>query len=69
MYIVSERGVQYLVHQVRAPPQVATDTRDGWTMGAIQNTYLRYEAAGDQYVGSVVSGLLIRSAKFGVLPP
>ena len=38
-------------------------------MGAIQDTYLRYEAAGDQYVGRVVAGLPICSWKFAVLPP
>ena len=52
-----------------APPQVATNIRAGWTMGAIQDTYLRYESAGDQYVGQVVSGSPLSSAKFGALPP
>ena len=52
-----------------APPQVATNIRAGWSMGTIQDTYLRYEAAGDQYVGRVACGLPIHSAKFGVLPP
>ena len=37
-------------------------------MGLIQDTYLRYEAAGDQYVGRVVSGLPLSSSKFAVLP-
>ena len=52
-----------------APPQVATNLRAGWTMGVIQDTYLKYEAAGDQYVGRVVCGLPLCSAKFAVLPP
>ena len=52
-----------------APPQVATNIRAGWTMGPIQDTYLRYESAGDQYVGRVVSGLPLSSAKFAALPP
>ena len=52
-----------------APPQVATNIRAGWTMGAIQDTYLRYESAGDQYVGRVASGLPLSSAQFAVLPP
>ena len=52
-----------------APPQVATNIRAGWTMGGVQDTYLRYEAAGDQYVGRVVSGLPISSPKFAALPP
>ena len=38
-------------------------------MGVIQDTYLKYEAAGDQYVGRVVSGLPVCSARFAVLPP
>lgn len=38
-------------------------------MGVIQDTYLKYEAAGDQYVGRVVCGLPLCSAKFDVLPP
>ena len=37
-------------------------------MGIIQDTYLQYEAAGDQYVGRVVSGLPLSSPKFSVLP-
>jgi len=52
-----------------APPQVATNLRAGWSMGGVQDTYLRYEAAGDQYVGRVVSGLPISSPKFSALPP
>ena len=52
-----------------SPPQVATNIRAGWTMGIVQDTYLRYESAGDQYVGRVVSGLPLCSAKFSVLPP
>ena len=52
-----------------SPPQVATNIRAGWTMGVVQDTYLRYKAAGDQYIGRVVSGLPICSAKFSVLPP
>ena len=30
-----------------APPHVATNIRAGRTMGQIQDTYLRYESAGD----------------------
>jgi hypothetical protein len=52
-----------------APPQVATNIRAGWIMGTIQDTYLRYESAGDQYVGRLASGLPLSSAQFAVLPP
>ena len=38
-------------------------------MGPIQDTYLRFEAAGDQYVGRVVSGLPLSSCEFGAMPP
>ena len=41
------------------PPQVATIIRAGWTI---------FEAAGNHYVGRVVSGHPIRSPKFIVLP-
>ena len=52
-----------------SPPQVATNIRAGWTMGVVQDTYLQYEAAGDQYVGRVVSRLPICSSKFSILSP
>ena len=38
-------------------------------MGPIQDTYLRFESAGDQYVGRVVSDLPISSSKFAAMPP
>jgi hypothetical protein len=37
--------------------------------GFIGVSIFRYEAAGDQYVGRVLSGLPIFSAKFATLPP
>ena len=52
-----------------APPQVATNIRAGWTMGPIQDTYLRFESAGDQYVGRVISGLPLSSSEFAAMPP
>ena len=38
-------------------------------MGGITDTYCRYEAAGDQYCGRIVSGLPLFSFRFAVLPP
>ena len=38
-------------------------------MGSIQDSYLGYEVAGDQYVGRVASGLPLYSPKFAALPP
>eukprot|EP00924_Labyrinthula_sp_SR-Ha-C_P014656 snap_masked-scaffold_74-processed-gene-0.44-mRNA-1 protein AED:0.01 eAED:0.01 QI:0/-1/0/1/-1/1/1/0/718 len=52
-----------------APPIAAVQLRAGWSMGTVLNVYLRFEAAGDQYVGRTVSGLPISSYKFSTLPP
>ena len=52
-----------------APPQAAVCRRAGWAMGGVQDTYIRYEAAADQYVGRVSAGLPIRSSNFNALPP
>lgn len=52
-----------------APPICAISIRAGWTMGAVRETYLRYEAAGDHFVGRTVSGLPRQSHQFATLPP
>ncbi len=38
-------------------------------MGGVQDTYLRYESAGDMYVGRTVSGLPSDDVNFAILPP
>lgn len=43
--------------------------RAGWTLGGVQDTYLRYEAAGDMHVGRTVSGLPSGTVDFATLPP
>ena len=44
--------------------------RVGWDTGKVLGTYLRYEAAGDQYIGRLVCGLDQSSgSKFAQLPP
>lgn len=52
-----------------APPQISIILRGGWTLTQIEKTYFRFEKAGDQYVGRVVSGLSIHSTDFSLLPP
>jgi len=52
-----------------APPSSAIHLRAGWAMGGVQDTYIRYEAAGDMYVGRTVSGLPIDRAEFGLVVP
>ena len=51
------------------PSSTAVHLRAGWALGGVQDTYLRYESAGDQYVGRTVCGLPILSPNFATLPP
>lgn len=51
------------------PSSVAIHLRAGWTLGGVQDTYLRYESAGDMFVGRTVSGLPVNSPEFSILPP
>lgn len=51
------------------PSAAAICIRAGWSMGAVQDRYIRYEGAGDMYVGRTVVGLPIGDAKFATLPP
>ena len=52
-----------------APSSQAINLRGGWAMGGVHDTYFRYEAAGDQYVGRTVCGLPVESSDFALLPP
>ena len=51
------------------PPSAAIHLRAGWSLQGVQDTYIRYESAGDMYVGRTVSGLPIDSPEFASLPP
>jgi len=51
------------------PPSAALQLRGGWKLGGVLDTYLRYESAGDMYVGRTVSGLPIDQPEFAILPP
>jgi hypothetical protein len=52
-----------------APHISAVSNRAGWKQPGVQDTYLVYADAGDQYVGRVVSGLPLNSHNFAMLPP
>lgn len=54
---------------VSGPTQQAVNIRCGWRMSGVTDTYCRYEAAGDQYCGRILSGLPLFSFRFAVLPP
>jgi hypothetical protein len=51
------------------PSAAAICLRAGWSMPGVQSTYIRYEAAGDQFVGRTVAGLPLDNPNFATLPP
>ncbi|KAF1787535.1 hypothetical protein GQ600_2454 [Phytophthora cactorum] len=51
------------------PSAAAICIRAGWTLPGVQDTYIRYGAAGDRIVGSYVAGLPFEETGFEVLPP
>lgn len=51
------------------PSTAAIAQRCGWSLSKVLDTYLLYEAAGDQFVGRMLAGLPILSHEFSTLPP
>ena len=51
------------------PSGAALNLRVGWTLGNVQDRYIKYEAAGDQYCGRVLPGLPVHSYKFAIIGP
>jgi hypothetical protein len=51
------------------PSSSAIHLRAGWTLGGVQDSYIRYEAAGDMYVGRTLSGLPQDKAQFAAVGP
>lgn len=51
------------------PSITAVHLRAGWALGGVQDTYLRYQEAGDQHVGRTVTGLPPERPEFATLPP
>ncbi|OWZ06823.1 hypothetical protein PHMEG_00020873 [Phytophthora megakarya] len=51
------------------PPLVAVHLRAGWSIGGVQDRYLRHDTAGDLFVGRTVTGLSILQPEFAALPP
>ncbi|KAI2511612.1 hypothetical protein MHU86_2866 [Fragilaria crotonensis] len=52
-----------------APSSVSVNNRGGWTLGGVRDVYMLYERAGDQYVGRILSGMNVLSARFGASAP
>ena len=51
------------------PSGAAVNLWVGWTLGNVQDSYIKYEAGGDQYCGRVLSGLPVHSYKFAIIGP
>jgi len=52
-----------------SPPMVSICLRAMWSMGPVNERYLQYEKAGNQYLGRVVSGLNVNDVSFAISPP
>lgn len=47
----------------------SVSSRCGWKLSGVLDRYIKYEAAGDMFVGRCVSGLPLDSDMFAILPP
>ena len=52
-----------------SPPIASICLRANWAMPGVLNRYIRYENAGDQFVGKCVSGRSRKSKEFAASPP
>lgn len=43
--------------------------RAGWSLGGVQDRYIRFAGAGDMFVGRCVAGNSLHSQDFSYLPP
>jgi hypothetical protein len=51
------------------PTSGAIHQRAGWSQGKVNDTYILFERAGDQFIGRILAGLNIHQHTFAVLPP
>ena len=52
-----------------APAMASICNRAGWKMGGTRDKYIRYENAGDQFLGRTLTGINSLSKEFSVSPP
>lgn len=52
-----------------SPSGISVQLRVGWKLEGVQGRYIRFERAGDQYVGRVAAGLPPEHPEFALLPP
>ena len=51
------------------PSMASICNRAGWKMGGTRDKYIKFENAGDQYLGRILSGMNSLSPNFAVTPP
>lgn len=51
------------------PSSSAISLRAGWSQPGVEDTYRRYDSAGDEHVGRVVTGLPMHAEELALLPP
>ena len=51
------------------PSMASICNRAGWKMGGTRDKYIKFENAGDQYLGRILSGMDCLSPSFAVTPP
>ncbi|KAI8895224.1 hypothetical protein BC833DRAFT_651416 [Globomyces pollinis-pini] len=54
---------------IGGPHPASINLRAGWTQEGLKDRNLKYEIAGDQFLGRTVTGLPVCDAEFSVLPP
>jgi hypothetical protein len=52
-----------------SPSMASICNRTGWKMGGTRDKYIKYEAAGDQFLGQTLCGLDSLVKEFSVPPP
>jgi hypothetical protein len=79
---ILESNFQFGTHSIRkgaatycssgcidGPDIAAIYLRAGWKFPGVGDTYIKFQDAGDQYVGRMVSGLPFSTTNFAILPP
>ena len=70
VHSIRKGAATYACNGTTAAPQIAAIcNRAGWTMGRVKDIYIKYEAAGDQYVGRILCGLNPLKPIFAQTPP
>ena len=52
-----------------SPTMSSIFMQENWTIGGVKEIYIKYEKAGDQFVGRTVSVLPIINKEFSISPP